>query len=254
MRKKKAGKTAMRQNKYDDPAFFTKYAEMPRSRDGLQSAGEWPELEKLLPPFFGMRVLDLGCGYGWHCIYALEHGAASVTGVDLSEKMLAVAREKTASPNVTYLQTAIEDADFAPGSFDIVISSLALHYVWDFEAVCKNVSRWLNPGGRFVFSVEHPVFTAEGSQAWVDDETGAHRYWPVDRYFFEGQRESVFLGERVTKYHRTVTGYVHPLLQNGFFLNVLVEPKPPDSFLSIPGMADELRRPMMLLFSCTKQE
>ena len=61
-------------------------------------------MEPLLPDFAGKRVLDLGCGYGWHCIYAAEHGAASVTGVDLSEKMLAVAREKTTAPQVTYIR------------------------------------------------------------------------------------------------------------------------------------------------------
>ena len=52
---------------YDDPAFFDKYAQMERSRNGLASAGEWPTLEAMLPDFSGKRVLDLGCGYGWHC-------------------------------------------------------------------------------------------------------------------------------------------------------------------------------------------
>ena len=68
---------------------------MSRSQQGLEGAGEWPALQKLLPNFKGKRVLDLGCGYGWHCIYAMEQGALSATGVDLSEKMLAVARQKT---------------------------------------------------------------------------------------------------------------------------------------------------------------
>ena len=242
----------MKENKYDDPSFFEKYAQMPRSKNGLNSAGEWRELEKLLPDFRGKRVLDLGCGYGWHCIYAAEHGAESVTGIDLSEKMLSVAREKTAYPNVIYRRMAMEDADFPPHSFDAVISSLAFHYIADFESLCKNVSRWLNHSGSFVFSVEHPVFTAEGRQEWVDDEAGNHLFWPVDNYFLEGRRESAFLGERVIKYHRTVTGYVSALVQSGFALNNLVEPKPPDALLCAPGMPDELRRPMMLLFSCIK--
>lgn len=242
----------MKENKYDDPSFFEKYAQMPRSKNGLTSAGEWLELEKLLPDFSGKRVLDLGCGYGWHCIYAAEHGATSVTGIDLSEKMLSVARDKTASPNVTYQRMAMEDADFAPNSFDAVVSSLAFHYIADFESLCKRVSQWLDRSGSFVFSVEHPVFTAEGRQEWIDDEAGNHLYWPVDQYFLEGRRESVFLGERVVKYHRTVTGYMSALLKSGFTLMNLVEPKPPEAFVSLPGMQDELRRPMMLLFSCIK--
>ena len=65
----------MKQNKYDDEAFFQKYGQMARSRQGLEGAGEWSELQKVLPDFAGKRVLDLGCGYGWHCRYAAENGA-----------------------------------------------------------------------------------------------------------------------------------------------------------------------------------
>ena len=68
----------MRQSKYDDPTFFEKYSQMSRSQQGLEGAGEWPALQKLLPNFKGKRVLDLGCGYGWHCIYAMEQGALDV--------------------------------------------------------------------------------------------------------------------------------------------------------------------------------
>ena len=60
----------MKENKYDEERFFEKYSQMDRSRKGLQGAGEWPALEKMLPPFAGRDVLDLGCGYGWHCRYA----------------------------------------------------------------------------------------------------------------------------------------------------------------------------------------
>ena len=97
----------MQENKYDNPVFFEKYSQMSRSREGLSGAGEWETLKDLLPDFAGKRVLDLGCGYGWHCIYAMEQGAMSVTGVDLSEKMLEVAREKTHFPQARYLRMPI---------------------------------------------------------------------------------------------------------------------------------------------------
>ena len=156
----------MKENKYDDDVFFNKYKEMNRSVQGLEGAGEWSQLKQLLPDFEGKRVLDLGCGYGWHCIYAMEQGAMSATGVDLSEKMLSVARQKTAYPEVTYLHQSIEDIAFPPESFDIVLSSLALHYVESFEAVAQKVRTCLTAGGVFIFSVEHPFFTAYGSQDW----------------------------------------------------------------------------------------
>ena len=73
----------MKENKYDDNIFFQKYSQMSRSQKGLAGAGEWETLKKMLPDFKGKRVLDLGCGYGWHCIYAMENGASSVVGVDI---------------------------------------------------------------------------------------------------------------------------------------------------------------------------
>ena len=78
----------MLENKYDDPHFFEKYSDMARSRQGLAAAGEWRQLKALLPPLAGKKILDLGCGFGWHCRYAVEQGAAQAIGIDLSEKML----------------------------------------------------------------------------------------------------------------------------------------------------------------------
>ena len=244
----------MKENKYDDQVFFAKYARMDRSRFGLKAAGEWRTLEPMLPDFTGRDVLDLGCGYGWHCAYAAEHGARSVLGLDLSEKMLAVAQKEHAAPPIEYCRMAMEDADFADGSFDVALSSLAFHYVADFGALVRKTAHWLRPGGDFVFSCEHPVFTAEGSQDWCRDENGKILHFPVDNYYMEGERQAVFLGERVTKYHRTLTDYVGALLSNGFMLTGLAEPQPPQEMIdAIPGMADELRRPMMLILAAKKQ-
>ena len=244
----------MKENKYDDPVFFAKYARMDRSRFGLKAAGEWRTLEPMLPDFTGRDVLDLGCGYGWHCAYAAEHGARSVLGLDLSEKMLAVAQKEHAAPPIEYCRMAMEDADFADGSFDVALSSLAFHYVADFGALVRKTAHWLRPGGDFVFSCEHPVFTAEGSQDWCRDENGKILHFPVDNYYMEGERQAVFLGERVTKYHRTLTDYVGALLSNGFMLTGLAEPQPPQEMIdAIPGMKDELRRPMMLILAAKKQ-
>ena len=86
----------MKENRYDDPEFFEKYSQMNRSVQGLSGAGEWPALEKMMPDVENMEILDLGCGYGWHCIYFCQKKAARVIGVDLSEKMLETARKKSA--------------------------------------------------------------------------------------------------------------------------------------------------------------
>ena len=105
-----------------------------------------------------------------------------------------------------------------------------------------------------MFSVEHPVFTAYGNQDWYYDKHGKSIHWPVDRYFVEGKREAVFLGEKVTKYHRTLTTYINDLVNAGFRVIDLKEPQPTQAMLeSIPGMQDELRRPMMLIVSVVKE-
>ena len=242
----------MKENKYDDEVFFQKYSEMLRSQTGLAGAGEWRELQKLLPDFSGRRVLDLGCGYGWHCKYAADHGAAYVLGTDISERMLERARALNGGAGIEYRRAAMEDLAFSEGTFDVVLSSLAFHYVRDFGQLVGNIGSWLKSEGAFVFSVEHPVFTAQGSQDWYYGENGEILHFPVDNYYIEGPRDAVFLGEHVTKYHRTLTTYLDALLQNGFAIERVVEPPPPEDMLDLPGMRDELRRPMMLLAAARK--
>lgn len=242
----------MKENKYDNDSFFEKYSQMDRSKKGLEGAGEWQTLKALLPDFKGRRLLDLGCGYGWHCIYAMEQGAVSALGIDISEKMLQIAREKTSYTQVEYQCCAMEDLEVPAASFDVALSSLAFHYVEQYIKIVDKVYDSLVTGGSFVFSVEHPVFTAQGTQDWYYGEKGEILHFPVDNYYYEGKRKAVFLGEEVVKYHRTLTTYLNTLLTHGFVIQQIVEPQPPESMLDIPGMKDEMRRPMMLIVSARK--
>jgi 2-polyprenyl-3-methyl-5-hydroxy-6-metoxy-1,4-benzoquinol methylase len=89
-------------NIYDDKKFFDEYAQMSRSQQGLSGAGEWHQFKALFPDLSGKNVLDLGCGYGWHCKYAVERGASHVLGIDLSEKMIHEAEAKNADPKITF--------------------------------------------------------------------------------------------------------------------------------------------------------
>lgn len=247
-------KKIMKENKYDDEFFFSQYSQMPRSVNGLKGAGEWHAFRRLFPVLKGKRLLDLGCGFGWHCRYAIEQGAVSAIGIDLSHNMIKGAVERNASPLIEYRCMAIEDYEFPADSFEVVVSSLAFHYLESFDDICKKVKRTLIQGGSFVFSVEHPVFTAYGTQDWIYDETGRPLYWPVDRYFSEGKRTANFLGEEVVKYHKTLTTYINGLIKNDFEITGLVEPEPDKTLFDvIPGMENELRRPMMLLVSARKK-
>ena len=244
----------MTQNKYDDPAFFEKYSQMSRSKNGLEGAGEWHVLQRVLPDFTNKTVLDLGCGYGWHSIYAIEHGAKKVIASDISSKMIATARIKNNDPRIKYECIPFEESNFGEAVFDIVICSLMIHYLPSYQDFVKKVNKWLKTGGYLVFNVEHPVFTAKGDQDWYYNEAGEIEHFPVDNYYLEGKREAVFLGEKVIKYHRTLTTYLNELLNGGFEIIQVKEPTvSSNALIAHPEFKDELRRPMMLIVSARKK-
>lgn len=197
----------MKENKYDDKHFFEQYSQMPRSKEGLQAAGEWHEFKKLLPDFHQKVVLDLGCGFGWHCIYAAEQGAKKVVGVDLSARMLTEAKHKTTSPIVHYERRAMEDIDIEPETYDIVLSSLALHYVASFNDICQKVNTNLITGGSFVFSVEHPIFTADGRQDWFTDEAGNKLHCPLIVISMNQYAQAISL----VKMYKNITAHSPPI-------------------------------------------
>src|SRR6201986_4241794 len=104
----------MTQNIYDNDAFFAGYSQLPRSERGLEGAPEWASLRAMLPEIAGLRVLDLGCGFGWFCRWALEQSALSVIGIDVSEKMLARAKMES-DPAIQYLQADMDSLTLVRG-------------------------------------------------------------------------------------------------------------------------------------------
>jgi ubiquinone/menaquinone biosynthesis C-methylase UbiE len=103
----------------------------------------------------GETILDVGCGTGVNvlAISKLVGPGGKVVGIDNSPAMLAVARDKASAENVEYRQMAVEEMDFADGSFDGVVCTQVLGYVADPVAVIRAVLRVAKPGGR--------VFVAE---------------------------------------------------------------------------------------------
>jgi len=237
------------QNVYDDPAFFAAYAALPRSVHGLDAAPEWPSLRAMLPPLAGLRVVDLGCGFGWFSRWAVAHGAASVLGLDLSERMLERAVRETADPRITYRRADLDGVDLGEAAFDLAYSSLALHYLPDADRVLAGVRAALSPGGMFVASVEHPVYSAP-SHPWFVPGPSGRPVWPLDRYLARGPRLTDWLAPGVVKHHRTSGDYVHAMLQAGFMLRGLEEWGPTDEQVAEhPEWAEERERPMFLLLS-----
>ena len=116
----------MAQNIYDEPAFFEGYSQLPRSQFGLDGAPEWPAIRALLPEANGLHVADLGCGFGWFARWVRSAGAAHVLGFDLSEKMLARARDETEDDAIVYRTADLETLKLPQAAFDLVYSVLAL--------------------------------------------------------------------------------------------------------------------------------
>lgn len=240
------------QNIYDDTAFFAGYKALRQNDTGLNGALEMPALRRLLPDLKGRHILDLGCGFGDFARFARERGAASVMAIDVSRRMLEEAARLTDDPAITYLRSSIED--YAPDrqAFDLVVSSLALHYVADYATAVRRVFGALKPGGRFVFSVEHPICTAN-PVGWVLDESGRPHHWPVDHYLQEGRRDTRWFVDGVIKYHRTLQTYVDTLISAGFRIEHLGEPMPTaEALASRPALQSECRRPAFLLLAAMR--
>ena len=233
-------------NHYDNPEFFAAYAQMYRSQVGLVGAGEWHQLQPLFPDVQGKDVLDLGCGYGWHCKYAADMGARRVTGIDLSAKMIAEAQKRNSHERIDYHVASLLDWNYQPSAYDVVVSNLVLHYVEDLDVVYHRIYEMLRPGGVFLMNIEHPTFTAGVNQQFSVDGT-----WPVDNYYYPGLRQTDFLGHRIIKYHHTLTQILGGLIKAGFSLEAVEEAMPPEEWREI--MPEEMRRPMMLLVKAAKE-
>jgi SAM-dependent methyltransferase len=237
----------MTQNIYDNPDFFAGYSQLGRSVEGLDGAAEWPALQAMLPDPRGLRVLDVGCGFGWFCRWARQAGAAEVLGLDVSERMLERARHMTQDPAIRYERADAEGLALPPAGFELVYSSLALHYIEALETLLATLHRTLVPDGRLVFSMEHPIYTAPAAPGWVTDAAG-RRSWPIDGYLNEGPRQTDWIAKGVIKQHRTIGTVVTLLLRTGFTLTHLEEWCPTDAQIATrPALAIERERPMFLL-------
>jgi SAM-dependent methyltransferase len=236
----------MAQNIYDRPEFLEGYSRLPRSVEGLDGANEWPAMRALLPDLRGARVLDLGCGFGWFCHWAHAQGAASVKGIDVSERMLARAAAESPA-GVIYERGDLETLELSEAAYDFAYSSLALHYVEDAGRLFAQIHRALTPGGTFVFSTEHPIFMAPARPGWSSAPDG-RPIWPLDRYLVEGPRETNWFVEGVVKHHRTIGTTFTRLVEAGFTVTALEEFCPSAAQIAArPELAVEVERPMFLL-------
>lgn len=243
------------QNIFDNQTFFDGYKAL---RDGDCNANdliEQPAMRKLLPDLSGKSVLDLGCGYGHNCIDFVKRGAVGVVGIDISEKMLAVAKTESAHERIRYVNMSMTDIGNLNEKFDFIYSSLAFHYVKDFEAFSKEMYSVLNPGGCLLFSQEHPIITAtvDGKGHFNKDENGNRISYTFSDYNRSGERKVHWYVDDVIKYHRTFGDIITALAKAGFVIEEVCEPTPEEwAIEKLPTMAKEYIKPNFLIVKARK--
>ncbi|WP_161980271.1 class I SAM-dependent methyltransferase [Streptococcus sp. S784/96/1] len=243
-----------KQNIYDNDTFFEGYQAIRKNERNANNLFEIPALFSLLPDLKGKTILDLGCGFGVHCRKFAEAGANHVLGIDISEKMLAVAETENSHTNITYLNLPMEDIDQLEGNFDLVISSLAFHYVKDFSDLITKIYDRLNDNGSLVFSQEHPINTCHaGGDRWTRDADGNRLHLNLAHYSVSGERESVWFVDNVKKYHRTFSEIINILISAGFTIEKMIEPLPENKILEeYPEYRDLLHKPDFLVVKAQK--
>lgn len=177
---------------------------------------ERPAMLKLLPCVAGQTVLDAGCASGWYSEWLAGKGA-TVTGIDITPRMIELAQARLGDTAKIIRADLAEPLDFlATSSFDIVVSSLTLHYVESWDIAFAEFHRILRDSGRLIFSVLHPFNPAFAKQ----DDYFSMR--PVEIQWSSCLDPPV----TVTVYKRSLSDMVAALQTAGFRISDMVEPQP----------------------------
>jgi SAM-dependent methyltransferase len=185
---------------------------------------ERPATLSLLPSVRGKYVLDAGCGPGVYAQILVRRGAR-VVGVDVSPKMVRLARERVGSKAEFHLADLTRPVKFLRnGSFDIVTSSLMLPYIKDLGPLFKKFYRLLKSRGVLVFSDGHPF----GDYLFFKERRKARNYFNTELAgcTWHGFGISVY----VPGYRRPLNALLNPLIEAGFILDRIVEPLPTAEF------------------------
>ncbi len=198
------------------------------------------------------KICDLACGQGRVSRYLADLGAR-VVGIDLSAKLLEIARrhEEEKPRGIEYLQADASTLHgVADGAFDGVLCNMALMDIADLVPTLHSVARILRPRGWFVFSILHPCYNTARSGEMATPE-GAIRF--VASYFAEGHwRSDTRTGPpgKVGAYHRTLSTYVNTLTSAGLLLEQMIEVRATGSLAERwPGWAEV---PAVLAARCRK--
>jgi len=234
---------------YDNEENFEKYMERRKWQENANDTLEKPVMLELIGDVAGKSILDLGCGDARFGVELLRSGqeGTTYTGVEGSLNMVRAANESVKGTNAQIEQAFMEDWTYPAGTYDLVISRLAVHYIEDVESLFHKIYNTLNENGTFIFSVEHPVITS------TLQPSGTRTDWVVDQYFVEGYREQQWLGGSVKKMHRSIESYFMALQRAGFHVEHLRESAPQRAyFVNEETYLRRQRIPLFLFLSARK--
>lgn len=237
---------------YDDRNFFENYLQLRQDKRNYNDNIEQPILQKLIGSCEGERVLDIGCGYGGTCAWLRANGAKNVTGIDNSFRMIDYAQAHNSAENIQYLLLEASELSKLDKKFDLVVSSLVFHYIKDLDKLFQDIRSLCVPGGRLVFSMEHPIYTANESSddQWEFDEEGKKKAFKLRNYGAEGVRHVEWLGKKIEKFHRKAATVLNSLICAGFSPVFVVEPSPTDEEIEgYERLRQEFHRPAYLIIS-----
>ena len=197
----------------------------------------------------GKSVIDIGCGEGRFSRLLSQLGA-TVTGVDLTEAL--IARARAMSTGEAYILGDAEDLnEVESDGFDLAVSYIVLVDLLDYRSAIGEAYRVLRPGGRFVVCNIHPMRSSLPA-GWIK-QADRKLFYPVDDYTDEGPREWTWWGRRFVNMHRTLSSHIAAFLDAGFTLRALHEPTPSEEQLAAhPNFDDEFRCPNFIIYVLDK--
>ncbi len=194
------------------------------------------------------RVLDVGAGEGQLARLAVAVGAGEAIGVDPTRAQVDEAVARGGGP--TYLRAEAARLPFVDGAFDGVIACLVFEHIEEMDQAVGEVARVLEPGGRFLFLLNHPLLQTPGS-GWIDDHVldPPEQYWRIGPYLTESSEvEEVAKGVFIPFIHRPLSRYVNALVEAGLVMERMIEPPPPEGFLArAPEYPDAATIPRLLV-------
>ena len=244
------------QNIYDNEAFFENFRSSRSNEANFNDCIETPILFSMLPDLREKEILDIGCGMGQHAKQYAEMGAASVLGIDISEKMLEYAKAHNSAEHVDYRRMSMEDIGTINRQFDLVTSSLVFDYAEDFGGLMQKIHGLLKDGAAFVFSMSHPIVTAWDGvyDRYNRTETGERLYANLRNYCKEGPRKVDWVVNGYECYHRTVSTLINSLIKAGFVIEECQEAHISDEMRErYPALfGGTIHRPEFIFFRCRK--